>query len=397
MFKVRLFCIILGFGFLFLDCAGSAASKDTDAQEAAMDALASMERAFGGEPVSLPTGAAAPAAANAPANTGGTAAASSREKPAWVDAPDTVYSRQRFISAVGYGSDRLQAERSALTSLTAVFGQSIQAELQTVTNYSEAVKNKTIQITENNSVQDAITTSVEMDSLMGAQIADVWFDNRSTYYAVAIMEKEKSAILYADLIRSNERIITELVTMGNDEKNSLYGYSRYLLAADIADANRVYANVLTLVSSTSAINTGNMKKGEDYRIGAMEIARNIPISVNVEGDSSGRIRGAFSRALSSMGFRGGMAGSRYVLQARLSITDAELPGQNIFLRYTVDADLTDTAENSVLLPFNINGREGHINRSEAEERVLRTAEQQINGNYGKYLQDYLAILLPGRK
>lgn len=392
MSKVRFLLLLIVPGLFFMGCAGSARRKDTGAQNAAMDALTSMDRAFSGEALSAPA-EAAPAANTPPAS----ASSANRGKPAWVDAPDTVYSRQRYVSAVGFGSDRRQAERSALTNLTAVFGQSIQAELQTVTNYSEAVRNKTIQITENNMVQDAITTSVEMDSLMGAQIADVWYDNRNTHYAVAVMEKEKSTILYTDLIHSNERIITELVTMGNNEKNSLYGYSRYLLAADIADANRVYTNVLTIIGNTPRVNPGTAKNGDDYRLSAMEIARNIPISISVEGDSTGRIRNAFSRSLSSVGFRGGGAGSRYSLNARLSMADANLPGQNIFVRYMVDADLTDNEENSVLLPFNINGREGHINRPEAEERALRTAEQQIINDYGKYLQDYLAILLPGRK
>jgi hypothetical protein len=303
------------------------------------------------------------------------------------------------VAAVGFGSDRYQAERSALVNLTGVFGQAIQSEMKTVSSYSEAVKNGAIQMSENTTVQNAIYISAEMDSLVGAEIANVWFDNKSTYYAVAVMEKSKTAVLYADLIRSNGKVIDNLTNMTAAERNTLNGYSRYLLSATIADANRVYANVLTYVGNTSGINPAEMKKGEEYRLAASDIARSIPIAVSIAGDRSDRIKNAFSRALSSLGFRSGGTNSRYVLKGNLILTPAEFASQqNTFVRYTVDADLTDTTEgNAVLLPYNANGREGHLNMAEAEERAYRAAEKKISDEFGASLQAYLSTLLPGGK
>ncbi|MCL2478372.1 MAG: LPP20 family lipoprotein [Treponema sp.] len=394
-----IFFLLTGFSLLLYGCAGSAQNKNSsdEARSAAYDAL---NRMNGGEPADSQQAGAGAASQpgsqpGAQPSSGSPAGADSRAKPAWVDSPDAVYSRQKYVSAVGFGADRRQAERTALANLTGVFGQSIQAELKTVSTYSEAVMSGVIQVTENSSVQDAITTSMEMDTLIGAQIADVWFDGKTIYYAAAVMEKEKSAVLYADLIHSNERIISSLVSMTPEEKNTLNGYSRYLLAAAIADANRVYANVLTLVGNSSGINPGTMKKGDDYRIEATDIARNIPIAVVVEGDRSNRIRNAFSRSLSAAGFRSGGNDSRYVLDANLTMTDANLPNQqNVFVRYIVDVSLVDTTDNSVLFPFSFNGREGHINKAEAEERALKAAENRIGSEYAQNFRDYLSLLLP---
>jgi hypothetical protein len=383
-------------------CVSSGTEAETqsaadEAAGAAAAALAAMDNGGVYPADAGPSSGAAPAE-----NPGGSAPAApesspgSRGRPAWVDAPDSVYSRQRYVSAVGFGGDRRQAERNALASLTGVFGQSLQAEMKTVSNYSEAVKSGAIHVTEDNTVQSAITTSAEMDSLVGAEIADVWFDNRSTYYAVAVMEKPKTAVLYADLIRSNQRVIADLLNMNADETNTLNGYSRCLLSATIADTNRVYANVLTYVGNSSGINPAEMKKGEEYRLQAAEIARNIPIAVRINGDESGRIRNAFSRALTQLGFRSGDAGSRYVLEGRLTMTPVELPNQqNKFVRYLVDAELKD--EGAVLLPYNASGREGHLNQAEAEERAVRTAERKISEEFGVSLQDYLSTLFLGKK
>ena len=125
-------------------------------------------------------------------------------RPLWVDNPEAVYPRSRFVSAVGHGNSRDMAERDALARIVAFFGQAVQAELHTVTAFSQAVRDGIIQVTEDTAVQNAITTSAQMETLVGAEIADIWRDAANNiYFAVAIMENERTAILYSDLIRSN--------------------------------------------------------------------------------------------------------------------------------------------------------------------------------------------------
>ncbi|MDR0721112.1 MAG: LPP20 family lipoprotein, partial [Treponema sp.] len=377
------------------------------AAAAAASALKAMDN--GGVPLEdlssaggLSSPAAAPEAAAPAASQGGKAPGESPvspgAKPAWVDNPVAVYPRQRYVAAVGFGGSRQEAERSALGNLVSVFGQSVQAELKTVSSYSEAVRSGAIQVTEDNSIHDAVTTSAWMDTLVGAEIAETWHDGKSSYYAAAVMEKQKTAVLYGDFISSNQRIIEDLINVKDEDKNTLSGYSRCLLAATIADVNRVYANVLTYVGNTTSIKPSEMKKGDEYRLEAAEIARNIPINVSVRNDRSDRVKNAFSRALSSLGFRSGGSSSRYTLEGRLVLEKAELPNQrNVFVRYYVDAELKDNAESgAVLLPYNVNGREGHLNQSEAEERALRAAEKNIENSFGALLQDYLSTLLPSR-
>ncbi|MCL2320300.1 MAG: LPP20 family lipoprotein [Treponema sp.] len=407
------FCILLA------ACAGTgAASKnnsDAEAENAARSALAAMDgggttapaanapqeagaqgSSQGAAAKGTGSSSAAGSGAQAPAQSSSVSAQKTPQpKPAWVDTPDAVFSKQQYISAVGYGFDRNQAEHDALARLTGVFGQSVQAELKTISSYSEAVKSGAIQVAENSSVQNAITTSAAMDSLVGAEIAGLWYDNKSTYYAAAVMEKAKTSALYADLIHSNQRIVDGLVNMDAETKNSLDGYSRYLLAGTIADANRIYANVLTIVGDTRGINPGEMKKGDDYRLEAAAIARNIPIGVTVTGDRGDRIRSAFAKALSGAGFRSGGNNSRYMLNAAYTMTPVELPGQtNKFVRYQLNGLLVDTAEgSSVLVSYDASGREGHITVPEAEERTLRAAENKIAGEFETVLKEYLSTLI----
>jgi hypothetical protein len=413
MFKIGFAGAVFFAALVFSGCAGGAGVQKTapedEAAAAATAALTDLDAALGGGeagtvqaggrgpvPSSAPQ-AASPAAPPAVSNQGPPV---SRPEPLWVSAPDTVYDRALYAAAVGYGSERGIAEKNAFAALTALFGQTIQGEQIAATKYSEAVLNGAVDSwSENTEITNAIKTSAELESLIGAEIKDYWYDGKTTHYAAAVMERAKTAVLYRDMIRTNEKIITDLITMPDRTKNSLDGYSRYVFAGTIADANRVFANVLSVVGSREAgLDPGAMKKGDEYRLEAVEIAKNIPIRVRVSNDSADRVRGAFVSAINKAGFRAGTGNTRYVLDVSVVLSPVDLPNQsNKFVRYAVDANLTDQETASILLPYNIGARSGHLTAAEAENKAYSDAVRSINETYGDRLSAYLAALLPGAK
>jgi hypothetical protein len=315
--------------------------------------------------------------------------------PGWTRNPYTVYDQNIHFAATGHGASRREAERAAFAALTASFGQSIQADFNAMSTYAEAVSKGVVQVSGNTQMQEAVKTSTALDSLIGAEIGDVWDGGVGIVYAVAVMDKAKTAILYADLIRSNQQTITNLITLSNAEKNSLDGYARYQLAAVIADVNRPYANILSLTGNNSGIDPPSLKKGDDYRLEAVNITKAIPIAVVVSNDRSDRIRSAFASVLGTIGFRSGGANSRYVLKVTVTLTEAVYADTTRkHAQYELDANLTDTTDGAVLLPFNINGRATHSALPQAENAAIAEAEKKIKDTYGKRVSAYLAALLP---
>jgi len=321
----------------------------------------------------------------------------SSRRPVWVDRPESVYNRTHFITAVGFGPGRYEAERDALARLVAVFGQSIQAELTTLVTYSETVRKGVTQMEENTAVQNAIVTLAHMDDLIGAELMDFWHDTRNNiHYAIAVMEREKAAALYANRIYSNEQIIANLVDMNPDKRNSLEGFARFRLAATIADANHLYANVLAVVGNMHGINAALLMRGEDFRLAAVEVASGIPIEIIVSGDPSGRLRSAFSSAITRIGFRVSAATARYALTIVYTVTPVVLAEQqNHFVRYQITAELQDsTQQGSALFTHSsITGRAGHLTLIEAQERALREVERRITADFEPELRTFLDTLL----
>jgi hypothetical protein len=311
-------------------------------------------------------------------------------KPSWVDRPESAYDERYYIARVGTGGSRRQAEAAALGNLTGYFGQSVRADLAAVEVYKQQVTKGSVDISSSAEAVQAIQISSSMESLIGAEINDVWDDGK-TYYAVAIMDKAKVIPVYQGLINANLGLIDRLTNIPEAQRTTIETVAAYRTAAGIAGANSVFVTVLYLLGGPD-IRSG-LKSGDDYIYEADNVARLIPVNVVVENDSEGRIRSAFAGVLSGAGFRTGNNSSRYVVRARLGVSPVDLPNQpNKFSRFVLDADFTDG--NTVLFPFNINGREGHTSQSEADQRAIRRAEARVKEEYGKVLQDYLSGNLP---
>jgi hypothetical protein len=314
--------------------------------------------------------------------------------PDWVYDTAAVFPENRFVSAVGYGLDRESAEKNALGALVSIFGQSVAGETTASYKYAEAVSEGAIDMREKSEIDSAVKTSFAMNSLIGAEIRDRWFDNKDTHYAVAVMERMRCGVLYGDLIESNAGSIRGLTAIPEAERFSLDAYARYGLAATVADANTVFINVLAVLNSAAAaLYRDESRPGEFYRLAAREIAQNIPITVSVAGDRAGRIGAAFTQVVTDAGFKSGGEGTRYALEVTVSLEPVDIPqNPNKFVRYVIDATLWDAAAGQVLFPFNINGREGHISIPEAENRAFRAAEDKIRASYAEAFDSYLSQL-----
>jgi hypothetical protein len=310
-------------------------------------------------------------------------------EPPWVADPYAVYNRAVYIAAVGYGPGRETAEKAALTNLTAIFGQSITSESKTTYSYSQAVEASSSAWAEKSDIAQAVKTSAAMDTLIGAEIKDVWKGPDGTYYAAALMDRAKTNLIYAELIQQNLETIAKLTALSEAEKQSFDGFINYYQAASLADANQVFVNVRNVISPGSMLGE-NLKTGNDYRLEAARIAKNIPVAVTVDNDKQNRIKGAFSAVLTGAGFRTGGSDSRYTLKAVLVMEEVTfLNNPYRWIRYVVDANLIDTSTGVVLFPYNTNDREGHTSLSEAENRALRAAETTIKSNYMHALGTFL--------
>ena len=331
------------------------------------------------------------ACAGAPASQG---TSSPARQPDWIRDPYSKYDRNLYVAARGSGNNPQVAESTALGNLVGTFDRSIQIDEKISTSFQQAVKSGvTANWSENTAIDTTIASSAGMDTLLGAEIGETWNDGKNEYWAVAILDKQKAILAYSDMVKSNQAMIRKLIDMPASEKGSLEGYARYSLAAVVADINVSYGNLLTFIGMP----VQGLQRGDDFRLEASSITKTIPVGITVRNDKSGRIQGAFAKALSDLGFQSGGANSRYVLDVDIATSPVELANNaNKFSRIEVTGNLKDTMSGTVLVPYNFNFREGHTTQAEAENRAYATAERKINEEYKSRLDEYLSMLLPKR-
>jgi hypothetical protein len=308
---------------------------------------------------------------------------SAQDKPSWVDMPSSVYPDRLFVSAVGGGRDRHQAETSALGTLTAFFRQSVSSKISMSESESQ-VNGRTTSSTLNAS--QSIEAVAALDTLIGAEVKNTWNDTRGgAWYAVAVMEKAQCGRLYISEINKTISEINTLIAVPDGV--SFETISKCQAAQKLAAKADVYAMVLALLD-------GPDRQQEVSRLTAriaetMNNAKAIPVDVRVSGDINGRIKAAFAGAFTAQGFRTGNRNSRFALE----VTTAFMPApqnRNFNTRYTVDAVLKDTQTGAELFTYNIADRESHpATQSDADNRALIGAERKITGEFPAVLQEYL--------
>jgi hypothetical protein len=388
---------VFGYALILLLFSGVLGAQNPADAAAAQDALRRLDEALSGNTANTAGGTIVGAATDnqrtSQHNVPTAQVTSGGRQPNWVNDPYITYPREHFIAAIGFGPNRQQAEARALAVLAAIFGQSIRSDFTVITMYTEAVNRGVVNVSENTNIRDTITRAASMDNLVGAEIGNIWDSGRGTVYAVAYMDRARTISIYSDMIIINNRNIHLLTAMSNDEKNTLDGYARFRLAAQIAGINSNYAAIITQLGGSTA--SLNLSAPDSFLLEATNIIRNITVTVRVVNDRANRIQDAFARVLSSEGLRTRGNNPRYTLEVRLDASEVTFPNNaHIFCRIEASANLIDNTTGASLLPFNFNDRAGHTTYANAEAAAFTNTERIIAERYPAILREYLASLIP---
>lgn len=316
--------------------------------------------------------------------------ASDKETPPnWIENPYEAYAESGYLVIVGEGTSRKEAEANAIESLAAIFSRNIDSKTDSSLNYKSS-QNETAKI-DKKIVKD-ISISTNIKDLVGVEIKENWSSGDGKYYALAVLDKTKAIIVYREKINSNNKAISELINIPDKEKNTITEYSRYNAAYKKAVENEIYASYLMILNPTaSVISTKPDFNLNSLKMKCLDILKDIPIKVTVEGDKNSKLKTAFSDVLNSTGFKTSeLKNSKYALSVKLTISDEVIPGNNkTIIRYSLTAEFVDVILNESLIPFSISGREIHFNKTNAESKALMVLEKKIKKDFKKVFEEYL--------
>ncbi|GHT61208.1 hypothetical protein FACS1894109_19590 [Spirochaetia bacterium] len=320
--------------------------------------------------------------------------------PLWVSDRNAAFPDSQWLCVVERARDEHTAQAAAMNALAQVFRTDVQGISSAYQDFAQAAassgKKKIAAFSESRDFAQEVITRTNVTGLIGVQ-SDVWTTKDGTAYANARMNRPESAARYTAIIRENERVIALLKEEATNAPGTFDAFESLSFAVTVATVTDYFQSLLEVLDPASTSRRPTYGNADAVKLLAQNAARSIVITVQVDGDSSGRIAKAFTSFLEEKGFRTNSTGANsYLLATAFELEDVVLvnnQGNNKFARYVLTVSITHN-DGKEVFSFSENGREGHVTEIEARQRALRAAETAIGSeSFAKGFNGYLESLL----
>jgi len=343
-------------------------------------------------------------------------AAGGSRSPDWVSGESSKYPREKYLTGVGYGDSRKAAEDEAYATIARIFQANIQSKTREWEEYFQSSDKS-----EGPKVESQVSRKIFMDQLTqvsthkvleNVSIAEVWVDSRiHRTYALAVMDRAHSAAVIQGRIEELDRqaqTLFESATKVGQPDGVQQAVSKLQVVRELHAAFKALLLREGLNTDLKIINPDG--RGLDGRLSLTQVGKALRqvlsqefhVALELSGPHSEKIWSAIlqgltreglvvtdrSSALSASG--GGSNGLEekriedVLVKGEMNLEPLQLQGRP-FYRWQVQFTLIDLSNNRVLGNVARNGREGHLNPSEAEARAVRAAQWGVQEEVGPTL------------
>lgn len=317
--------------------------------------------------------------------------AAKNKMPEWITLPSSVYSAEKYMNGTGSGTNRETAALEAVRNLSSVFGQTVKSNTAASKKMERALSEGKVSFSSAENLQQNITSQIEAENLIGIEIAEYFYNKpEKKWYAVAILEREKTAAVYQKYIEKNDAAVRKAIKESEKNPGTFYGYSEICFAAEIASENDKLVKNLTVIDFESGSEISKkIVSLQNTQLTKKKFAENITIYVQISGDKDNKIKSAFQDIFSKYGFKTSPSKKeKYNLEGKYS-SEISQKGKIIYCVYSLDLDFSDVLQAESLFAINLKGREGSLSESDATNRTYRTLEKDIGTQFSKNFDSYI--------
>lgn len=317
--------------------------------------------------------------------------AAKNKMPEWITLPSGVYPAEKYMNGTGSGTNRETAELEAVRNLSSVFGQTVKSNTAASKKMEQALSEGKVSFSSAENLQQNITSQIEAENLIGIEIAEYFYNKpEKKWYAVAILEREKTAAVYQKYIEKNDAAVRKAIKESEKNPGTFYGYSEICFAAEIASENDKLVKNLTVIDFESGSEISKkIVSLQNTQLAKKKFAENITIYVQISGDKDNKIKSAFQDIFSKYGFKTSPSKKeKYNLEGKYS-SEISQKGKIIYCVYSLDLDFSDVLQAESLFAINLKGREGSLSESDATNRTYRTLEKDIGTQFSKNFDSYI--------
>ncbi|MCR4938862.1 MAG: LPP20 family lipoprotein [Treponemataceae bacterium] len=318
-------------------------------------------------------------------------AGGSEKAPDWILSPSTVYPDSDYVSAVGMGVSRQDAERDATAALTREIRQRVQAQVTA----EESLVHGEMGWSQTNTLASSVdtTSDVEISGITIQEVYSVKHGKEMDYYALALIDRQQTGSYYKSKAQGNIDVINAKIVEAYKNPNTFSSAEILHEAAELAAETDLYLDILSVVNNKMrSIIVPDYKNAQAVAELERQMRAAVNVYIDVDQDVNGRLEAAFKAILKKYNVTTSLdkETASYTLVVNVSFTPFEMPDvANKYARYVLDAAMVESATGNTVFTFNENGREAHLTESEAIQRALRTTEQAINQKFNEQFGAFL--------
>lgn len=315
------------------------------------------------------------------------------KRPDWVDGRSKQFPPDRFLTAVGYGSERSLAEDKARAEIAKIFYSDIRSSNRTYQEVLENTAGGESSSTENINFEE-ITNVSTRKVLSGVRISQVYRESGPTlqFYALAVLDRYQTEKILERKIEELDRDIQKLYAESLKQADKLSQVQYLQLCVRNHILRQAYDTELRIINPTGrgispAVSFTEIKK----RLSDV-LLRDFFIALSVKGTRAVEIQRALVEALNRKGFSITEETPRASVLARgtIDIQPIEQGASDWkFVRWKAYFDLVDQQGGAVFGSVQKTGKAGHLNLAQAEERAIRkmrkTLAEEISADLTQYI------------
>jgi len=315
------------------------------------------------------------------------------KRPDWVDGDSIRYPSSKYLTGVGYGPDRKSAEDTARAEIAKIFFSKIDSRTRSYQDYLQTTSRGKSSIKETFTIEEITRVSTQK-VLSGVRISHVYQDTgpESTFYALAVLNRDQSAKILRDKVRELDQGIKGLLIRAQGEGDTLARIKSLKQSIRKHVMREAYDAELRIVSRSGTGISPPIHFTEIKSRLESILLRDFFIGVSVTGSRAGEIHEALVQGLNQQGFSiSGDLGRAHVLvrgTVEISALDRGTTEWK-YVQWRAHFDMVDKKGGSVFGSVNKTGREGHLNLPQAENRAVRKIRKALTTEIAQEMKRYI--------
>ncbi len=314
--------------------------------------------------------------------------------PAWYLNPGQVFPDSRYLTAVGTGVDRAQAEQQALAGLSQIFEAQVTVDMVMQERYADIVSasgrysEEELELTQTTQVSS-------VQNLLNVQFGEAAVDSRGMIHIIGYIEREQTGRVYADLIERNSNQVRSLLREADFSRDPVDRFAYLSAASVVAQGNDMLVNQLRIISPAQA---GRLHLGYDL-VQILQLrsqqAEKLRVEIVLEEDHDNRVAGMIGQAFGREGFSVSSEQPLLRVTGNVDVSESSVTGNFETVRWTLVIRM-DLADGTGIAHLDEQGRASGISSEAARSLAYRDIKQVIDRQLAGQLQGWMDYRILGK-